>query len=389
MVTGVQTQQRRGTAAAWSASGKILAAGEIGVTTDTKILKVGDGVNEWDDLPVAFEDLYLTIGGTATNSALLGGISSSGFVKTVDATTDATADKVAKRLGDGRLKAAAGLSTDDVANVAQMVAADSAAIVDARKELVSRDEAANFTLALADVGKMIRVNSTAYATSYNCTIPLNSSVAFPTGSWIDVCATDKGAAIVVPTGGVTYSGPTVVYGGGSVIRLLKTDTNTWRCVYVSYSPAPILRRKVKVGVGGQTLAIGFNTIRLDGADVAGPANNADTLGAGQQFDGTASISRCNARRSGWYDISAQVTLNEAITGRMYLRLKINGTNHPFGIGMSKDGLLDIGPRMSALVPLNNGDYVELEAFRENGATGTVVETNDSPSVFEWAWRRPL
>lgn len=42
--------QRRGTAAEWSAANPVLGAGEIGYTTDTKVVKVGDGVTAWNTL---------------------------------------------------------------------------------------------------------------------------------------------------------------------------------------------------------------------------------------------------------------------------------------------------------------------------------------------------
>ena len=43
-------QQRRGTAAQWTAADPILAAGEIGFESDTGQFKIGDGVNHWDDI---------------------------------------------------------------------------------------------------------------------------------------------------------------------------------------------------------------------------------------------------------------------------------------------------------------------------------------------------
>jgi hypothetical protein len=43
-------QQRRGTAAQWTASNPILNVGEIGYETDTNQFKIGDGTNHWDDL---------------------------------------------------------------------------------------------------------------------------------------------------------------------------------------------------------------------------------------------------------------------------------------------------------------------------------------------------
>ncbi len=44
-------QQRRGTAEQWTIADPVLAAGEIGVETDTGQFKIGDGVNEWLELP--------------------------------------------------------------------------------------------------------------------------------------------------------------------------------------------------------------------------------------------------------------------------------------------------------------------------------------------------
>jgi hypothetical protein len=43
-------QQRRGTAAQWTAANPILAAGEIGFETDSGKFKMGDGVNTWSSL---------------------------------------------------------------------------------------------------------------------------------------------------------------------------------------------------------------------------------------------------------------------------------------------------------------------------------------------------
>lgn len=42
---------RRGTAAAWTAKNPVLASGEPGVETDTRLTKVGDGSTAWSALP--------------------------------------------------------------------------------------------------------------------------------------------------------------------------------------------------------------------------------------------------------------------------------------------------------------------------------------------------
>lgn len=43
-------QMRRGTAAEWTAANPVLAAGEIGVETDTQKMKVGNGTSNWSSL---------------------------------------------------------------------------------------------------------------------------------------------------------------------------------------------------------------------------------------------------------------------------------------------------------------------------------------------------
>jgi len=50
MAVITQIQIRRGTAASWTSTNPTLAAGELGVETDTKLVKVGDGSTAWTSL---------------------------------------------------------------------------------------------------------------------------------------------------------------------------------------------------------------------------------------------------------------------------------------------------------------------------------------------------
>ena len=43
-------QQRRGKAARWAAQNPVLLEGEIGIETDTRRFKIGDGVTAWNAL---------------------------------------------------------------------------------------------------------------------------------------------------------------------------------------------------------------------------------------------------------------------------------------------------------------------------------------------------
>jgi hypothetical protein len=49
----IQLQFRRGTATDWSTSNPVLAAGELGLETDTEQFKLGDGVTNWNGLGYA------------------------------------------------------------------------------------------------------------------------------------------------------------------------------------------------------------------------------------------------------------------------------------------------------------------------------------------------
>lgn len=50
LTTITPQQQRRGTAADWASVNPVLRAGEIGFETDTRKMKIGDGVTDWNHL---------------------------------------------------------------------------------------------------------------------------------------------------------------------------------------------------------------------------------------------------------------------------------------------------------------------------------------------------
>lgn len=52
MAVITQIQFRRGTAAQWSSTNPVLAAGELGYETDTGNFKIGNGTTAWNSLPV-------------------------------------------------------------------------------------------------------------------------------------------------------------------------------------------------------------------------------------------------------------------------------------------------------------------------------------------------
>ncbi len=46
----IPIQIRRGTAAEWTSENPVLSSGELGFETDTNKMKVGDGINNYNDI---------------------------------------------------------------------------------------------------------------------------------------------------------------------------------------------------------------------------------------------------------------------------------------------------------------------------------------------------
>ena len=61
----VQIQLRNGTAAQWTAANPTLAAGEVGIETDTKKQKFGDGTTAWNSLAYASGGTITSVTGTS------------------------------------------------------------------------------------------------------------------------------------------------------------------------------------------------------------------------------------------------------------------------------------------------------------------------------------
>jgi hypothetical protein len=88
-------------------------------------------------------------------------------------------------------------------------------------------QTASYSLVLSDTGKMIEMNS---ASANNLTVPLNSSIAFPIGTSIDVLQYGAGQTTIVATGGVTIrsSGNKLkLTGQYSAATLYKRGTDEW------------------------------------------------------------------------------------------------------------------------------------------------------------------
>jgi hypothetical protein len=107
-------QQRRGTAQQWTDANPRLAAGEIGLETDTNKFKIGDDVNFWDDLAyfVNADDLSGELDGFATEDYVDDAIAA---IPLPDLTGIATEDYV-----DSAIENVVGLAPEDLNTLSEL-----------------------------------------------------------------------------------------------------------------------------------------------------------------------------------------------------------------------------------------------------------------------------
>jgi hypothetical protein len=99
-------------------------------------------------------------------------------------------------------------------------------LVDAKTQLSTNAQLASYTLVLSDRDKIVEISN---ASANTLTIPLNSSVAYPVGSQIQIIQTGSGQTTLTPTGGVTLNGTPglKLRTQWSSATLIKRATDTW------------------------------------------------------------------------------------------------------------------------------------------------------------------
>jgi hypothetical protein len=97
------------------------------------------------------------------------------------------------------------------------------------KLVVTNRQTASYTLVLSDADKLVEMN---VGSANNLTVPLNSSVAFPTGTQILLAQYGAGQTTIVATSGVTVRSNggklklNVQYSGATLIKIAE---NEWYC----------------------------------------------------------------------------------------------------------------------------------------------------------------
>lgn len=95
--------------------------------------------------------------------------------------------------------------------------------------ITTNRQTTSYTLALGDANKIVEMN---VATANNLTVPLNSSVAFPIGTQLNVSQYGAGQTTIVATGGVTIrsaSGNLKIASQYVAVSLVKIAADEWYC----------------------------------------------------------------------------------------------------------------------------------------------------------------
>ena len=271
--------QRKGTYQQWFDTNPKLLSGEIGYETDSNKFKIGDGVNNWNDLTYFVDDSQLTImmQDFATeeyvDSAVLNAEvdlpGSAGVGIDWNATTEqfdidstiatksyadqAEADAISTAATDATTKANAALSSANTytdTKVSDLI--DNApGALDTLNELAAaiNDDssyASSITTALGNKQNILLAVNTTLKTSAHTltlsdantiiqmhgsvavTVPLDSSVSYPVGTQINILALTAGVSVAFTSGITYYATPgNKLRASGSMATLIKLDTDTW------------------------------------------------------------------------------------------------------------------------------------------------------------------
>jgi hypothetical protein len=205
-------QNRRDTAANWTSNNPTLAAGEIGLETDTAKYKMGDGTTAWNSLAYAYTAGAVgatgptgPIGATGPTgvegpTGVTGPIGVTGPTGPIGATGPTGSTGATGPTGFGGVEA------------------------------VNAQVGTTYTFVLTDRDDLVTASN---SSSQTYTIPLNSSVAFPIGSLVNLIQIGTGQVTVQGAGGVTVAstGATSTTpktrAQYSVMTLIKAGTDTW------------------------------------------------------------------------------------------------------------------------------------------------------------------
>jgi hypothetical protein len=227
------------TAGADATTADIASSTDKRYVTDAQLVVVGNtsGTNTGDNATnsqysgLATSKQDTLVSGTnikTVNSTSLLGSGNVAVEPTITATTSADyyrGDKTFATLN----KAAVGLgNVDNTSDANKPVSTATQTALDAKtnKLIVTNRQTASYTLVLGDADKLVEINN---ASANNLTVPLNSSVAFATGTQILLAQYGAGQTTVVATSGVTIRSNgaklklNAQYSGATLIKIAENE----------------------------------------------------------------------------------------------------------------------------------------------------------------------
>ena len=184
----VQIQFRRDTAAAWTAANPTLAAGELGLETDTSFYKIGNGSTAWTSLA------YGTIAGVPASNSITSAMIVNGTIVAGDIASDAI---TTAKILDSNVTTAK-IADDAVTQVKLADRVVGSAELD--NLTLNAQTGTTYTLVLADAHKLVTQSN---ASGITTTIPPNTDVAFQIGDQVNLLQLGAGQVTVAPGSGVT------------------------------------------------------------------------------------------------------------------------------------------------------------------------------------------
>jgi hypothetical protein len=232
---------------------------------------------------------------------------------------------------------------------------------------VNTQTGTSYTLVLADQGGLVTLSN---ASAVTVTIPTNASVAYATGTVINLLNLGAGSVTVSAAGGVTLNGSATTLAQNAQVTLIKLGTNTWNAVAGGGLP----KATVSSTTGSPTLVTQGGLARYkwtgDGTVVIGTAGvcTALLIGGGGAGGDTYGPNHLYGGGGGGAGAFLSCTLYFPAAGAYNIKIGAGGAGAVTGYC----GLPSFVQGTAAVAPGGGGgagEYAQFGSVGQNGASG--------------------